>query len=238
PRAGQRRGDVELPLDPCTARTHGGAEAGRQPVVILLGWAGCQDRYLAKYSAIYSQRGCTVIRYTAPWRMVFFSESFGIRSLRTPARRLLELLFDHSIDNRPVLFHVFSNGGVMLYRYILEALHTQQPFKNLRVLGTIFDSAPGRRNLRGSLRVFCMVSCLLLSPLLVEGISVGGKTDELVTEHLITEMKQSQRVTVSEAEDPTESVSCHFLEREKTNTTHLCLAGRPPSGQHNSKIWG
>uniref|UniRef100_A0A8B9CLY9 Transmembrane protein 53 n=1 Tax=Anser brachyrhynchus TaxID=132585 RepID=A0A8B9CLY9_9AVES len=142
PRAGQRRGDVELPLDPCTARTHGGAEAGRQPVVILLGWAGCQDRYLAKYSAIYSQR------------------------------------------------------------------------------------------------VFCMVSCLLLSPLLVEGISVGGKTDELVTEHLITEMKQSQRVTVSEAEDPTESVSCHFLEREKTNTTHLCLAGRPPSGQHNSKIWG
>lgn len=37
-----------------------------------------------------------------------------------------------------------------------------------------------------------MVSCLLLSPLLVEGISVGGKTDELVTEHLITEMKQSE----------------------------------------------
>nr|XP_047915228.1 transmembrane protein 53 [Anser cygnoides] len=134
-----------------------GAEAGRQPVVILLGWAGCQDRYLAKYSAIYSQRGCTVIRYTAPWRMVFFSESFGIRSLQTPARRLLELLFDHSIDNRPVLFHVFSNGGVMLYRYILEALHTQQPFKNLRVLGTIFDSAPGRRNLRGSLRALATV---------------------------------------------------------------------------------
>ncbi|XP_035189309.1 transmembrane protein 53 [Oxyura jamaicensis] len=134
-----------------------GAEAGRQPVVILLGWAGCQDRYLAKYSAIYSQRGCTVIRYTAPWRMVFFSESFGIRSLRTPARRLLELLFDHSIDNRPVLFHVFSNGGVMLYRYIIEALHTQQPFKNLRVLGTIFDSAPGRRNLRGSLRALATV---------------------------------------------------------------------------------
>lgn len=42
------------------------------------------------------------------------------------------------------------------------------------------------------LQVFCMVSCLLLSPLLVEGISVGGKTDELVTEHLITEMKQSE----------------------------------------------
>ncbi|NWS55767.1 TM53B protein, partial [Chunga burmeisteri] len=128
-----------------------------QPVVILLGWAGCQDKYLAKYSAIYSQKGCTVIRYTAPWRMIFFSETFGIRSLQTPARRLLELLFDYSIENRPVLFHVFSNGGVMLYRYITEALHTHKPFKNLKVAGTIFDSAPGRRNLRGGLRALATV---------------------------------------------------------------------------------
>ncbi|NXU10110.1 TM53B protein, partial [Pardalotus punctatus] len=128
-----------------------------QPVVILLGWAGCQDKYLAKYSAIYSQKGCTVIRYTAPWRMVFFSETFGIRSLQTPARQLLELLFDYSVENRPVLFHVFSNGGVMLYRYIIEALHTHKPFKNLRVAGTIFDSAPGRRNLRGGLRALATV---------------------------------------------------------------------------------
>lgn len=26
------------------------------PVVILLGWAGCQDKYLAKYSAIYEEK--------------------------------------------------------------------------------------------------------------------------------------------------------------------------------------
>ncbi|KFQ00052.1 Transmembrane protein 53-B, partial [Leptosomus discolor] len=128
-----------------------------QPVVILLGWAGCQDKYLAKYSAIYSQKGCTVIRYTAPWRMIFFSETFGIRSLQTLARRLLELLFDYSIENRPVLFHVFSNGGVMLYRYIIEVLHAHKPFKNLKVAGTIFDSAPGRRNLRGGLRALAAV---------------------------------------------------------------------------------
>ncbi|XP_009323880.1 PREDICTED: transmembrane protein 53-like [Pygoscelis adeliae] len=35
-----------------TERGHGDG----QPVVILLGWAGCQDKYLAKYSAIYSQK--------------------------------------------------------------------------------------------------------------------------------------------------------------------------------------
>ena len=28
----------------------------KEPVVILLGWMGCQDKYLAKYSAIYEQR--------------------------------------------------------------------------------------------------------------------------------------------------------------------------------------
>lgn len=27
------------------------------PVVLLLGWAGCQDRYLMKYSKIYEDRG-------------------------------------------------------------------------------------------------------------------------------------------------------------------------------------
>ncbi|NWX37172.1 TM53B protein, partial [Notiomystis cincta] len=138
----------------------GGSEeepAEGPPVVILLGWAGCQDKYLAKYSAIYSQKGCTVIRYTAPWRMIFFSETFGIRSLQSLARQLLELLFDYRVESRPVLFHVFSNGGVMLYRYIIEALHSQQPYKSLRVAGTIFDSAPGRRNLRGGLRALATV---------------------------------------------------------------------------------
>ncbi|KAM3668665.1 transmembrane protein 53 isoform X1 [Ammospiza nelsoni] len=151
--------DAVVELQPGQAR-EGSADRGPaegQPVVILLGWAGCQDKYLAKYSAVYSQKGCTVIRYTAPWRMVFFSETFGLRSLQTPARQLLELLFDHRVESRPVLFHVFSNGGVMLYRYILEALHTHTPFQSLRVAGTIFDSAPGRRNLRGALRALATV---------------------------------------------------------------------------------
>lgn len=28
-----------------------------EPVIILFGWAGCIDRYLAKYSDIYQQKG-------------------------------------------------------------------------------------------------------------------------------------------------------------------------------------
>ncbi|XP_014106110.1 PREDICTED: transmembrane protein 53 isoform X3 [Pseudopodoces humilis] len=117
----------------------------------------CFLNSLRRNGCNHGKMGCTVIRYTAPWRMIFFSETFGIRSLQTPARRLLELLFDYSVENRPVLFHVFSNGGAMLYRYIIEALHTHKPFQNLRVAGTIFDSAPGRRNLRGGLRAMATV---------------------------------------------------------------------------------
>lgn len=31
-------------------------EEAKRPVVVLLGWAGCQDKYLAKYSAIYEEK--------------------------------------------------------------------------------------------------------------------------------------------------------------------------------------
>uniref|UniRef100_A0A452VJ20 Transmembrane protein 53 n=1 Tax=Ursus maritimus TaxID=29073 RepID=A0A452VJ20_URSMA len=162
---------IEIPDQPCWSQenspSQGGKEVGtRQPLVILLGWGGCTDKNLAKYSAIYL--GCIVIRYTAPWHMVFFSESLGIPSLRVLAQKLLELLFDYEIEKEPLLFHVFSNAGVMLYRYVLELLQTHRRFCHLRVVGTIFDSGPGDSNL-----VFCMASCLLLSPLLVDGISAG-----------------------------------------------------------------
>ncbi|XP_053325931.1 transmembrane protein 53 [Spea bombifrons] len=124
----------------------------REPVVIMLGWGGCKDQYLAKYSTIYHDQGCIVIRYTAAWKTVFITESFGVSSLREEAKKLLELLFDYEIESCPLVFHVFSNGGFMLYRYIVELLHSNQHLRKLRVVGTIFDSAPGNRNVRGSVK--------------------------------------------------------------------------------------
>lgn len=32
-------------------------ERENTPIVLLLGWAGCQDKYLQKYSKIYEERG-------------------------------------------------------------------------------------------------------------------------------------------------------------------------------------
>ncbi|XP_078264638.1 transmembrane protein 53 [Rhinoraja longicauda] len=123
------------------------------PVIILLGWAGCQDKHLAKYSYIYKNQGCVVIRYSAPWRQIFFPGIFR-RNLRYIARKLLDLLFDIGVEEHPILFHVFSNAGSMLYRHIVELLVNQNEnyFTKFNVIGTVFDSAPGNRNLLGSVR--------------------------------------------------------------------------------------
>ncbi|XP_051868939.1 transmembrane protein 53 isoform X2 [Pristis pectinata] len=123
------------------------------PVIILLGWAGCQDKHLAKYSYIYKNQGCVVLRYISPWRQIFFPGIFS-KNLRYTARKLLDLLFDIGIEEHPILFHVFSNAGSMLYHHIVALLfdQTETYFAKLNVVGTIFDSAPGNRNLQGGVR--------------------------------------------------------------------------------------
>ncbi|KAG9343329.1 hypothetical protein JZ751_014310 [Albula glossodonta] len=127
-------------------------KASKEPVVILLGWAGCKDKHLAKYSSIYNERGCITVRYTAPLKTVFISESFGYKELSTIAYKLLELLYDYEVENNPIFFHVFSNGGFMLYRYMAELLRSHGRFSTLNVVGTVVDSAPGSQNVTGALR--------------------------------------------------------------------------------------
>lgn len=36
---------------------HSTDSEGREPLVLLLGWLGAQDKHLAKYSALYTARG-------------------------------------------------------------------------------------------------------------------------------------------------------------------------------------
>ncbi|XP_018429244.1 PREDICTED: transmembrane protein 53 [Nanorana parkeri] len=124
----------------------------REPVVILLGWAGCKEQHLDKYSNFYRKQGCIVLSHTAAWRTVFFAESFGLRYLREEAKKLLGILYDYEIEVNPVMFHVFSNGGFMLYRYMTELLHSDPKMRQLHVVGTTFDSAPGNRNVYGSVQ--------------------------------------------------------------------------------------
>lgn len=134
--------------------------------MILLGWAGCKDKHLSKYSSIYNEQGCVTIRYTAPLKTVFISESFGYKELKSTALKLLEILFDYEVENSPIFFHIFSNGGFMLYRYIVELLHSDKHFSSLRVVGAVVDSAPGSGNVRGALRALMATLGSNISPVL------------------------------------------------------------------------
>ncbi|XP_004079096.1 transmembrane protein 53 [Oryzias latipes] len=136
----------------------------KEPVVILLGWAGCKDKHLSKYSSIYSEQGCVTIRYTAPLKTVFISESFGYKELSNTALKLLEILYDYEVENCPVFFHVFSNGGFMLYRYIIELLQSDKQFSSLCIIGAVVDSAPGSGNVRGALRALTATLGPQISP--------------------------------------------------------------------------
>lgn len=111
-------------------------------------------------------QGCVTVRYTAPLKTVFISESFGYRELKSTALKLLEILFDYEVENSPIFFHVFSNGGFMLYRYIVELLHRDKQFSSLRVIGAMVDSAPGSGNVRGALRALTATLGTNISPLL------------------------------------------------------------------------
>ncbi|XP_067846291.1 enoyl-CoA hydratase domain-containing protein 2, mitochondrial isoform X5 [Heptranchias perlo] len=102
--------------------------------------------------------GCIVLRYTAPWRLIFFPGIFS-KNLRCTARKFLDMLFDIGIEEHPILFHVFSNAGCMLYRHIVELQFNKSAtyFTKLNVVGTIFDSAPGNKNLQGGIRALYIV---------------------------------------------------------------------------------
>nr|CAD7255730.1 unnamed protein product [Timema shepardi] len=110
------------------------------PVVILLGWAGCQDKYLSKYSAIYEERGCITVRYIAPAGCLIWHGK-----MTHLGKRLVELIMDMSLEDHPIFFHVFSNGGSYLYQQMSQAMrHVDKP---LKVKGCIFDSAPGENRI-------------------------------------------------------------------------------------------
>ncbi|XP_015836233.1 transmembrane protein 53 isoform X2 [Tribolium castaneum] len=88
------------------------------PVILLFGWAGCQDKYLAKYSQIYEDRGLITLRYTAPVKCLFWKRLQMI----TIGERLVKLLVDLNFENHPIIVHCFSNGGAFLYQNFTLAL--------------------------------------------------------------------------------------------------------------------
>lgn len=111
------------------------------PVIVLLGWYGCQDKHLAKYSSIYQSKGFITMRYTLPHDYLF---SIKKSSTRDVALKLLEAFFDLGLQENPIFFHVFSNGGGYVYRHITETVNGPNPGQSaaLKITGVLCDSMP------------------------------------------------------------------------------------------------
>ena len=144
-----------FPPNISTEEIEGGGEfaarSGRtEPLVILLGWVGCVDKHLAKYSAIYQSKGYATIRYTAPPEQHFYKTE----KLQETAVKILELIFDLGLEESPIFFHLFSNGGCALYRHITETVHGPfaPEFAALNIAGCVYDSCPTKPTIASGIR--------------------------------------------------------------------------------------
>ncbi|XP_014777652.1 transmembrane protein 53 [Octopus bimaculoides] len=112
----------------------------KEPVVILLGWMGCNYKHLSKYSEFYEAKGCVTISYIAATSTILFSPA----KAKEHAQKILQLLIDFSYEDNPIFFHIFSNGGSIIYQHVCSLLGNAAEFKHLKVCGSVFDSAPGK----------------------------------------------------------------------------------------------
>ncbi|XP_023225272.1 transmembrane protein 53-like [Centruroides sculpturatus] len=109
-----------------------------EPVIVLLGWGGCKEHHLSKYSTIYGKHGCTTLMYIAPLEMLISINSR--KMLASNAIKLVNLLEDMDLIEKPLFFHCFSNGGALMYDLMRETLLKRDEVYNIR--GCIFDSSP------------------------------------------------------------------------------------------------
>lgn len=113
---------------------------GQRPRMFLLGWAGCQERHLAKYVDLYDRLGIDAVSFT---------DHCNILQLCVPGKleALANDLLTHAVVQRPVGVHVFSNGGAFLWSRALRVAVERQLTRTgtVPIFGSlqILDSTPG-----------------------------------------------------------------------------------------------
>ncbi|XP_064476280.1 uncharacterized protein LOC135390516 [Ornithodoros turicata] len=107
--------DVEYDITfPSPGKRRSDFSTAKEPVVYLLGWAGCKHRHLSKYGAVYEEQGCITVKYIAPPKY-FFQPKLSGSVLEDHAFTLVNLIEDLKLEEHPLFFHVFSNGGAFVY---------------------------------------------------------------------------------------------------------------------------
>ncbi|CAG7817541.1 unnamed protein product [Allacma fusca] len=114
------------------------AAGDKKTLVVLLGWSGAREKQLAKYSEIYLKRGYIIVRCIIPAKVTYSD----VEKLPLLANEIVGGLREHNLIWHPIFFHVFSNGGALLFSYIIREIGLQKNPADFDIRGTIFDSGP------------------------------------------------------------------------------------------------
>ncbi|KAL3994506.1 hypothetical protein ACH3XW_22000 [Acanthocheilonema viteae] len=106
-------------------------------LVLLFGWAGCNDRYLTKYSKFY-EKNCSVLRFTADIQKI---RSFSC--YRKFALDIYEKILE-TTTSLTIYCHMFSMNGCSTFCALWDLLDTVADCESLKskFKGLIFDSSP------------------------------------------------------------------------------------------------
>jgi len=114
------------------------------PVVVLFGWVGATPRLIGKYAAACATSARRVYHATARTLDIFANHA----NVRALAERAL-LLLARAHAREPAVFMYMSNGGAFVHVSVLRLLADDarrapaaRRFADVRVRGTVFDSAP------------------------------------------------------------------------------------------------
>lgn len=70
------------------------------------------------------------------------------------------MVCEFNLEENPILFHIFSNNGCLLYSEISDILHSSegQSYSKYQVKGTVIDSAPGKRRVLQAAKAYMITS--------------------------------------------------------------------------------
>ena len=106
-------------------------------------------RYLNKYSDKWNELNCSTFNVIDTRNVFRQFWTFG-RADEVAKIVLKELIKDKS-DTRPIILHVFSNGGCLIYNKLVDEIYHYNAvfnYKPIHVAGAIFDSCPSELKIK------------------------------------------------------------------------------------------
>nr|KAG5714105.1 hypothetical protein BaRGS_020433 [Batillaria attramentaria] len=110
------------------------------------------EKHLAKYSPMYEKKGFITLQVMVPAKTLFFQA----HKVVDVARGLMGVLSKQGVADNPIILHIFSNGGTMVYSHLSTLLNSPDSgfYQALSVRGVIFDSAPGKSRVLNAVKAF------------------------------------------------------------------------------------